>query len=169
MFVLLGRDPTASIVVNFWRALKTQMVAAGTSSSSVEKLQEADACISAMEAWARGKGKNVDAALATAEEMFEQKRAEVDASALVRVAGEDLLKRGLSSCGVMLEDHKHDAVLHVRPLVFNVPYLVDAPLEKKACDFCKRTDLPLTVTKYTDDDGKEQEQRSCSECDKVPF
>ncbi len=62
MFVLLGRDPTASMVVAFWRILKMEMVKQGTSKSSQEKLEEAHVCSIALADWARLKGKNLTGA-----------------------------------------------------------------------------------------------------------
>lgn len=58
MFILLGRDPTAPLVVTFWRALKMEMVKSGHSKSSHEKLEEARTCSMAMEAYAKSLGKN---------------------------------------------------------------------------------------------------------------
>lgn len=52
MFILLGRDPTASLVVEFWCALKAQMVVDGTSKSSEKKLSEARHCAESMRTWA---------------------------------------------------------------------------------------------------------------------
>lgn len=64
MFVLLGRDPTAPLVVAFWIALKQQMVKDGTSSTSRAKAAEASDCARAMERWAREHaGKDPAAAL----------------------------------------------------------------------------------------------------------
>jgi hypothetical protein len=63
MFVLLGRDPTASLVVTFWRAIKLEMVKQGTSQSSAAKLDEARECSLALEAWAKSKGKDPTEAL----------------------------------------------------------------------------------------------------------
>jgi hypothetical protein len=65
MFILLGRDPTAGFVVEFWCELKKRMRESGTSQSSDEKLREARDCAASMQDWARKKGKNVEAALAT--------------------------------------------------------------------------------------------------------
>lgn len=68
MFVLLGRDPTASIVVKFWHDLKQIMVEEGTSASSDAKLEEALTCSEAMHAWAKAQGK--DEKLAAAKKAF---------------------------------------------------------------------------------------------------
>lgn len=62
-FTLLGRDPTASLVVTFWRALKMTMVTRGTSKSSKEKLEEARSCAVALEIWAKKLGKDPKLAL----------------------------------------------------------------------------------------------------------
>lgn len=58
MFVLLGRDPTASLVVTFWRALKMKMRESGTSSVSDLKLEEARECSLDLAAWAKKNGKD---------------------------------------------------------------------------------------------------------------
>jgi hypothetical protein len=52
MFVLLGRDPTAAILVRFWCALRDEL--GGT---EPEALAEAYACAEALEAWAKKLGK----------------------------------------------------------------------------------------------------------------
>jgi hypothetical protein len=56
-FTLLGRDPAASIVVRFWRAVREL-----EGNTSAEKLAEADQCARDLQAWARkvGKGERVD-------------------------------------------------------------------------------------------------------------
>lgn len=70
MFVLLGRDPTAAMVVGFWCVLKEQMVSDGTSKSSPEKLEEARECARLMEEWARKVGKDPDAAFAAMQKVL---------------------------------------------------------------------------------------------------
>lgn len=57
MFILLGRDPTASYVVSFWEAMKRRMREMGFSKTSDEKLAEARECAKSMHAWAASKGK----------------------------------------------------------------------------------------------------------------
>lgn len=66
MFILLGRDPTASLLVRHWILLRKLL-----GMTSAEKLQEARACADAMEAWARslGKGGTIDAAAAREREL----------------------------------------------------------------------------------------------------
>jgi hypothetical protein len=64
MFVLLGRDATASLVVTFWRAVRAQL---GDDGLESEKSLEAQQCALAMEKWAREHGKDVDAAMAAYE------------------------------------------------------------------------------------------------------
>jgi hypothetical protein len=58
MFVLLGRDPAAPILVRLWVALRAEL---GT---DAEKLDEAEACAEALEVYLRrhGKGEALDAA-----------------------------------------------------------------------------------------------------------
>lgn len=58
MFVLLARDPTAHLVVTFWRALRAEM-----GETSEAKLEEARECSLAMERWAKDHGKHSPAAL----------------------------------------------------------------------------------------------------------
>lgn len=58
MFVLLGRDPTAAVVVAVWRVLKTDMRENGKSTISDEKLAEAHACEQALTDWALAHGKD---------------------------------------------------------------------------------------------------------------
>ena len=70
MFILLGRDPTAPLVVTFWRALKLVMRANGDSQTSDEKLREATECSLAMEKWAKEHGKDPKKALAAMEELI---------------------------------------------------------------------------------------------------
>lgn len=70
MFVLLGRDPTASIVVGFWRTLKMAMKQKGESKSSEEKLDEARQCSYAMKAWAEDHGKDTKPAFDTARSLM---------------------------------------------------------------------------------------------------
>lgn len=60
MFVLLGRDPTASVVVAFWRALNLRLGLAPA------KDAEALTCQRAMAAWARAAGKDLEAVLRAA-------------------------------------------------------------------------------------------------------
>lgn len=62
MFVLLGRDPTAFLIVSIWHAVKKEMRDSGTSKISDEKLDEARACAIALKEWAKKQGKNTDAA-----------------------------------------------------------------------------------------------------------
>ena len=59
MFVLLGRDPIAFILVETWAAIREKM---GT---DAEKLTEARECAKKLEEWARQKGKHsqIDQAL----------------------------------------------------------------------------------------------------------
>lgn len=59
MFVLLGRDPTASLVVTVWRAIKTEMRERGASHISDEKLEEARECSLALEKWAKDRGSDM--------------------------------------------------------------------------------------------------------------
>lgn len=54
IFILLGRDPTASFVVAFWRELR---VKAGLNSPSDEQIVEAMATSKALAEWALSKGK----------------------------------------------------------------------------------------------------------------
>lgn len=66
MFVLLGRDPTAALVVTFWRAMRMQLCPDDARLAlEHHKLEEARTCSLAMETWARehGKGEAVEAAL----------------------------------------------------------------------------------------------------------
>jgi len=56
VFVLLGRDPIASLTVTLWRAIRIEL------NESDEKIAEARDCALAMEEWARSKGKDVEAA-----------------------------------------------------------------------------------------------------------
>lgn len=51
MFVLLGRDPTAALVVRYWCELRREL------GEDPAKVHEAERCASAMAAWARGLGK----------------------------------------------------------------------------------------------------------------
>lgn len=67
MFVLLGRDPTASLVVTFWRAVRAQL---GKDGFESEKSLEAKQCAVAMEQWARSHGKDVDAAMSAFERVL---------------------------------------------------------------------------------------------------
>lgn len=52
MFVLLGRDPVASLLVALWADLRR-----GIGETDAAMLSEAEACAEAMEAWAVGLGK----------------------------------------------------------------------------------------------------------------
>ena len=52
MFVLMGRDPDASMLVVLWAAVRAKR---GT--TSADKIAEANACSSAMEEWCRARGK----------------------------------------------------------------------------------------------------------------
>jgi hypothetical protein len=54
MFVLLGRDATASVIVHAWASLRERL-----GNTSAEKLAEARACASAMADWATRLGKDV--------------------------------------------------------------------------------------------------------------
>lgn len=77
MFILLGRDPTASLVVTFWRSLKLQMKEDGTSQMSEQKLEEARECSIALEAWAKEHGKDPKAALAAMIKVLERMKSQV--------------------------------------------------------------------------------------------
>ncbi len=79
MFVLLGRDPTASLVVTFWRSLKLQMKEDGTSTMSQEKLDEAQQCALQLEAWAKAKGKDPKQALDAMIKVLERMKSQVRA------------------------------------------------------------------------------------------
>lgn len=70
MFVLLGRDPTAPLVVTFWRALKLKLREAGKSKISDEKLAEARQCSLDLERWAREHGEDADAATQAFEQVL---------------------------------------------------------------------------------------------------
>lgn len=50
MFVLLGRDPTASLVVEWWIELQNKL-----NTASPEKLEEAKKCVKEMKKWAEKK------------------------------------------------------------------------------------------------------------------
>lgn len=63
MFVLLGRDPTAALVVTVWRAIKMEMRERGASHISDEKLEEARECSLALEKWAKERDSDTTAAL----------------------------------------------------------------------------------------------------------
>lgn len=54
MFVLLGRDPTAALLVRLWASLRRNM----TSSLEPEKFENALRCAEELEAWACKIGKN---------------------------------------------------------------------------------------------------------------
>lgn len=51
MFILLGRDPAASLLINLWATLRGKL-------ASREQLDEARACARACEEWARKLGKD---------------------------------------------------------------------------------------------------------------
>ena len=53
MFVLLGRDPVASLVVRAWIAVREELA----HPEDEEKIEEARTCIRAMAAWAQQLGK----------------------------------------------------------------------------------------------------------------
>lgn len=59
MFVLLGRDPTASLVVAFWVQLRRQL-----GETDEKMLDEAERCAVSLESWARehDKAEKVDQA-----------------------------------------------------------------------------------------------------------
>ena len=59
MFVLLGRDPAASVVVTFWRSLREKMGLSYNDPKSVEARE----CAFALERYARAHHKDVGAAL----------------------------------------------------------------------------------------------------------
>lgn len=61
MFILLGRDPFASFLVDLWVKVRTEV---GCDAASPEKLLEAQACSAALERWAHklGKSEKVDGA-----------------------------------------------------------------------------------------------------------
>lgn len=63
MFILLGRDPTAPLVMTVWRAMKREMREQGTSQISDEKLIEAKKLSILMEKWAKEHGADPNAAL----------------------------------------------------------------------------------------------------------
>ena len=58
MFVLLGRDPTAAMVVTFWRKMRTAL---GQDVQDPQLMNAREASIT-MAAYARAQGKDVDAA-----------------------------------------------------------------------------------------------------------
>ncbi len=58
MFVLLGRDSSAWVVVQLWIGIKRKMRESGHSKISDEKLEEAEKCAEALKAWAASKGKD---------------------------------------------------------------------------------------------------------------
>ena len=66
MFVLLGRDPAAWVVVNFWVALRRELGEGG------EKLAEAVDCARAMQRWASEHGKDVHAAAGAYERLLKK-------------------------------------------------------------------------------------------------
>ena len=51
IFVLRASDPTAPLVLTFWRAMKLEMRERGQSNISDDKLDEARRCSLAMEVW----------------------------------------------------------------------------------------------------------------------
>lgn len=65
MFVLLGRDPTACMVVTFWVAMQLEL---GEDVSS-EKIAEARQCARKLEEWATSKNKNTTQALKALEHL----------------------------------------------------------------------------------------------------
>lgn len=77
MFILLGRDPTASLVVTFWRAIKNEMKAQGTSQMSDEKIDEAITCSLEMEKWAKAHGKDPKQALDAMVKVLERMKLQV--------------------------------------------------------------------------------------------
>lgn len=58
MFVLLGRDRAAPIAVMVWAAARAALRDRGAGDISDAQLAEAQACVAAMDAWARGLGKD---------------------------------------------------------------------------------------------------------------
>jgi hypothetical protein len=58
MFVLLGRDPVASLLVTMWVAMKIEM----GKSRNDPKIEEARECARKLEAWAKEHGKDTKAA-----------------------------------------------------------------------------------------------------------
>lgn len=88
MFVLLGRDPAASMAVLFWIAVRRQLRLGGD-----EKNEEAMTCAHALEAWARskGKGEDVDAAFRDA------------ASSLTEVAKREAVEKEREACAAVCE------------------------------------------------------------------
>jgi len=69
MFILLGRDPVAPLLIDLWRTLRAQL-----GGSSKEQLDESGACARACEEWARKLGKAEK--LANVDEIW--KRLEMD-------------------------------------------------------------------------------------------
>lgn len=58
MFVLLGRDATAGLLVRLWVTVKHEMVKSGTSKASSARLEEALDCANALDEWAKKEGKS---------------------------------------------------------------------------------------------------------------
>lgn len=69
MFVLLGRDPAAGLVVTFWNAIRAEMKGISTEDLD-EKGNEAADCAQLMESWALIHGKSDE--LVAAHEAFER-------------------------------------------------------------------------------------------------
>jgi hypothetical protein len=65
MFVLLGRDPVASVVVRFWRELREAI-----GDTEKDKLEEATQCANAMRGWAVARGKAKADKVTEAEEVY---------------------------------------------------------------------------------------------------
>lgn len=67
MFVLLGRDPTAWLVVSWWVKIRREL-----GKTDPAKLAEAEACVAAMSRWALAKGKSdeIDAARNAASDLI---------------------------------------------------------------------------------------------------
>lgn len=72
MFVILGRDPTAYLLVTFWIKLKLKMKGRGTSRISDAKIQEALSCAAALERWAKEQGKDTEDALEAMKETLRE-------------------------------------------------------------------------------------------------
>lgn len=67
VFVLLGRDPAAPILINLWADIRSRL------GEEQEKIEEACACAEACTAWLvlKGKHENFKAAVVTTEEIFQ--------------------------------------------------------------------------------------------------
>lgn len=72
LFVLLGRDPTAFIVVQFWADVRERM-----GRTEPEKLRDARSCADSMKKWAIVRGKEVGAARDAARETLWRQGVEV--------------------------------------------------------------------------------------------